>query len=123
MSVSEAATHVFGDRVDSGSRLPRLVGRRWRDRGLIGPREVDASGTATFSTVGWSLSSLAPDERVADIGSGAGLPGIPLAIARPDLRVVLVEPLLRRTTFLAEVVDELGLDNVTVVRGRAEEPA
>ena len=61
-------------------------------------------------------------QRVADIGSGAGLPGIPLALARPDLRVTLIEPLLRRSDFLSEVVDELGLD-VTVVRGRAEERA
>ena len=57
---------------------------------------------------------------VCDIGSGAGLPGLVLAIARPDLRITLVEPLLRRTTFLEEVVDELGLDHVEVVRGRAD---
>ena len=56
-----------------------------------------------------------------DVGSGAGLPGIPLAIARPDLDVILVEPLLKRSTFLTEVVEELGLTNITVVRGRAEE--
>jgi 16S rRNA (guanine527-N7)-methyltransferase len=59
-------------------------------------------------------------ERVADIGSGAGLPGIPLALARPDLRVTLIEPLLRRSEFLREVVDDLGLD-MTIVRGRAED--
>ena len=61
------------------------------------------------------------DVSVCDIGSGAGLPGLVLAIARPDLRITLVEPLLRRTTFLDEVVEQLGLDQVTVVRGRAEE--
>ncbi|MDH6284768.1 16S rRNA (guanine(527)-N(7))-methyltransferase RsmG, partial [Prescottella agglutinans] len=60
-------------------------------------------------------------ESVVDVGSGAGLPGIPLAIARPDVRVTLVEPLLRRTVFLQEVVDSLGLENVTVLRGRAED--
>jgi 16S rRNA (guanine527-N7)-methyltransferase len=60
--------------------------------------------------------------RVADIGSGAGLPGIPLALARPDLRVTLIEPLLRRSDFLLEVVAELDID-VAVVRGRAEESA
>ncbi len=63
---------------------------------------------------------LGAGERIADIGSGAGLPGIPLALARPDLRVTLIEPLLRRSDFLREVVDELGVD-VTIVRGRAEE--
>ena len=61
------------------------------------------------------------DETVADVGSGAGLPGIPLALARPAARVILIEPLLRRAEFLQEVVDDLGLD-VAVVRGRAEEP-
>jgi 16S rRNA (guanine527-N7)-methyltransferase len=64
---------------------------------------------------------LEPGDRVVDIGSGAGLPGIPLAIARPDLEVVLLEPLLRRSEFLTEAVAELGLA-VEVVRGRAEEP-
>jgi len=61
-------------------------------------------------------------EQIADIGSGAGLPGIPLALARPDLRVTLIEPLLRRSDFLREVIDDLGLD-VAVVRGRAAEQA
>jgi 16S rRNA (guanine527-N7)-methyltransferase len=64
---------------------------------------------------------LDPGERVVDIGSGAGLPGIPLAIARPDLELVLLEPLLRRSEFLTEVVAELGLA-LEVVRGRAEDP-
>ena len=59
---------------------------------------------------------------MADVGSGAGLPGLPLALVRPDLRVVLVEPLLRRATFLAEAVAALGLgDRVEVLRGRAED--
>ncbi len=65
---------------------------------------------------------LDPDERIADIGSGAGLPGIPLALARPDLRVTLIEPLLRRSDFLREAIDELALD-CRVVRGRAEDRA
>ena len=64
-----------------------------------------------------------PGARVDDVGSGAGLPGIVLGLVRPDLEVTLVEPLLRRTTFLLEVVDELGLPNVRVVRARAEERA
>ena len=62
-----------------------------------------------------------PGATVADLGSGAGLPGLVLAIGRPDLTVTLVEPLLRRTTFLDEVIDELGLEEVRVVRGRAED--
>ena len=63
-----------------------------------------------------------PGARVVDVGSGAGLPGIPVAIARPDLRVALVEPMLRRAEFLTEAVAELGIA-VEVVRGRAEDPA
>lgn len=58
---------------------------------------------------------------ICDVGSGAGLPGIPLALVRRDLKITLLEPLLRRTNFLQEVVELLGLDHVTVVRGRAEE--
>ena len=58
---------------------------------------------------------------MVDVGSGAGLPGIPLALARPDLHVTLLEPLARRVAFLTRCVDRLGLDRVTVVRGRAEE--
>jgi 16S rRNA (guanine527-N7)-methyltransferase len=61
------------------------------------------------------------DVSVCDVGSGAGLPGIPLALTRPDLRITLLEPLLRRTNFLEEAVKLLGITNVTVVRGRAEE--
>lgn len=68
------------------------------------------------------LSEVVPEGvSVCDVGSGAGLPGIPLALVRPDLRITLLEPLLRRTNFLQEVVELLGLDHVTVVRGRAEE--
>ena len=65
--------------------------------------------------------ALPPDASVIDVGSGAGLPGIVVAIARPDLQVVLVEPLLRRATFLQEAVSHLGLSGVEVRRGRAEE--
>jgi 16S rRNA (guanine527-N7)-methyltransferase len=64
---------------------------------------------------------LPPDVDVCDVGTGAGLPGVVIAIRRPDLRVTLIEPLLRRTTFLEEVVSILALDNVEVVRARAEE--
>jgi 16S rRNA (guanine527-N7)-methyltransferase len=65
--------------------------------------------------------AIAEAEDVCDIGSGAGLPGLVLALSRPDLTVTLVEPLLRRTTFLQEAVQELELGNVEVVRARAEE--
>ena len=92
------------------------------ERGLIGPREVERlwERHVVNSAV---LEACVPDGvDVIDVGSGAGLPGIPLALVRPDLHVTLLEPLLRRSVFLEETVAELGLqDRVTVVRGRAED--
>lgn len=90
-------------------------------RGLIGPREVPRLWSRHVLNCA-VLAPLFPDaSSVVDVGSGAGLPGLVVAIARPDLEVTLVEPLLRRTVFLAEVVEGLGLRNVEVVRCRAEE--
>jgi 16S rRNA (guanine527-N7)-methyltransferase len=90
-------------------------------RGLIGPREVDRLWERHLLNSAILTDLVPAGARVVDVGSGAGLPGLPMAIRRADLRVDLVEPMLRRTDFLAEVVDELGLrDSVRVVRGRAE---
>jgi 16S rRNA (guanine527-N7)-methyltransferase len=90
-------------------------------RGLIGPREVPRLWDRHLLNCA-VLERLVPEEAtVADIGTGAGLPGIVLALVRPDLQVSLVEPLLRRTTFLEEAVEQLGLGNAEVVRGRAED--
>nr|WP_239455470.1 16S rRNA (guanine(527)-N(7))-methyltransferase RsmG [Nocardioides gilvus] len=89
-------------------------------RGLIGPREVPRLWDRHIANSAILTTVLPADSTICDIGSGAGLPGLVVAIARPDLRVTLVEPLLRRTTFLDEVVDTLGLTNVEVVRGRAD---
>jgi 16S rRNA (guanine527-N7)-methyltransferase len=92
------------------------------ERGLIGPRETDRLWSRHVANCAVLEELVAPDARVGDVGSGAGLPGIPLALVRPDLRVVLVEPLLRRATFLTEAVDQLGLaERVEVLRGRAED--
>ena len=90
-------------------------------RGLIGPREVPRLWERHLLNCAVLSEVIEQDVSVCDVGSGAGLPGIPLALARPDLQITLLEPLLRRTTFLEEVVELLGLPNVTVVRGRAEE--
>jgi 16S rRNA (guanine527-N7)-methyltransferase len=89
---------------------------------LIGPREGDRLWDRHVLNSA-ALADLIPaGSTVADVGSGAGLPGIPLAILRPDLQVALVEPLLRRSTFLTEAVEELGMaDRVSIVRARAEE--
>ncbi len=94
-------------------------GVRW---GLIGPREGDRIWDRHIANSLVLVDLIATGASVVDVGSGAGLPGIPLAIARPDLRMTLLEPMLRRTTFLKDVVDELGLGaRVQIVRGRAEE--
>ena len=93
-------------------------------RGLIGPRETGRLWSRHVANCA-VLEELVPaGSEVADVGSGAGLPGLPLALVRPDLRVVLVEPLLRRATFLSEAVEALGLDDrVRVLRARAEDQA
>jgi 16S rRNA (guanine527-N7)-methyltransferase len=90
-------------------------------RGLIGPREVPRLWERHVLNCAAIHGLLATESEVADVGSGAGLPGVALAIARTDLRMTLVEPLLRRVTWLQEVVDDLALDRVTVIRGRAED--
>ncbi len=118
-----AARDVFGDRLPTARRYADLLAGPGVERGLIGPREVDRIWERHLLNSAAIAELLDPAERVADIGSGAGLPGIPLAIARPDLRMVLVEPLLRRSEFLREVIDDLGLGDVRVVRGRAEDRA
>jgi len=119
--VSEAATAIFGPRLGVAQRYAELLAGAGVERGLLGPREVGRLWDRHLLNSAAVGELLDPGERVIDIGSGAGLPGIPLAIARPDLGIVLLEPLLRRSEFLAEVVAELGL-TVEVVRGRAEEP-
>ncbi|MFC4334152.1 16S rRNA (guanine(527)-N(7))-methyltransferase RsmG [Salininema proteolyticum] len=90
-------------------------------RGLIGPREVPRLWERHVLNSAVVAELIDSRSEVLDVGSGAGLPGLPIAIARPDLSVTLVEPMERRTVFLFEAVQELGLDNVEVVRARAEE--
>lgn len=92
-------------------------------RGLIGPREAPRLWERHLLNCAVLGEAIPSGAAVCDIGSGAGLPGLVLAIARPDLSLTLLEPLLRRTIYLQEVVDQLGLSNVTVLRGRAEEQA
>lgn len=117
----EAAAAVFGPRVDIARSYAELLAGPGVERGLLGPRELGRLWDRHLLNSAVVGELIAPGERVIDIGSGAGLPGIPLAIARPDLEVVLLEPMLRRSEFLLEAVAELGLA-VEVVRGRAEEP-
>ena len=109
------------DRLALAQRYAGLLATEGVVRGLIGPREAPRLWDRHLVNCALLGELLPPDATVCDIGSGAGLPGIVLAIARPDLQVTLVEPLLRRTTFLEEVVGELGLGHVEVIRGRAED--
>ncbi|MEZ0352699.1 16S rRNA (guanine(527)-N(7))-methyltransferase RsmG [Mycobacterium sp. pR1184] len=113
---------MFGPRLDIAQAYADILGTTGVERGLLGPREVDRVWDRHLLNSAAVAELLEDGERLVDIGSGAGLPGIPLAIARPDLNIALLEPLLRRSEFLKEVVAELGLA-VEVVRGRAEEPA
>ncbi len=118
---TESIVRAFGDRADVARQYHAWLAEHATVRGLIGPREVPRLWDRHILNC-VALADVIPEgATVADIGSGAGLPGIPLAIARPDVSVILVEPLLRRTTFLDEVVADLGLANVKVIRGRAEE--
>lgn len=118
----QSADILFGARLASARHYAQILAGAGVERGLIGPREVDRLWDRHLLNSAAIAELLPQNARVADIGSGAGLPGIPLALARPDLRVTLIEPLLRRSDFLREVIDELAID-VTVVRGRAEERA
>ena len=118
----DSAGLVFGPQIEMAQRYTAILAGAGVERGLIGPREVDRLWDRHVLNSAAVGQLIGEQSRVADIGSGAGLPGIPLAMARPDLEVTLIEPLLRRSDFLREVVAELALD-VTVVRGRAEEPA
>lgn len=118
----DAATAIFGDRLDLAQRYAEMLAGAGTEWGILGPREVDRLWDRHLLNCAVVEELLEANERVVDIGSGAGLPGVPVAIARPDLRVTLVESLSRRTEFLRGVVSELGLD-VDVVRGRAEDPS
>jgi 16S rRNA (guanine527-N7)-methyltransferase len=112
---------VFGARLPLAERYAELLADAGVVRGLIGPREAPRLWERHLLNCAVLADAIPADADVCDIGTGAGLPGLVLAIRRPDLAVTLVEPLLRRVTFLSEVVDELGIGSVTIVRARAEE--
>ena len=116
----EVAT-IFGDRLPLAVAYHESLRSDATVRGLIGPREAPRLWERHILNCAVIGELMDRDSRVVDIGSGAGLPDIPLAIARPDLDITLIEPQLRRVNYLKEIVGKLGLDNVSVVRGRAEE--
>lgn len=113
------AAEIFGDRIEIARRFADALGRHGEERGLIGPLEPPR----LWSRHILNSAVIAPlfSGLVGDVGSGAGLPGLVLAIARPDVEWVLIEPMERRVAWLSEQVDSLGLENVEVVRARAED--
>ena len=115
------AVGVFGSALDQARRYADLLATDGVTRGLIGPRETSRLWDRHLLNCAVVTELLPPDGRLVDIGSGAGLPGIVLAMLRPSLEVTLLEPLLRRAVFLEECVAELGLANAVVLRARAEE--
>lgn len=116
-----AAADIFGSNLKLANAYASALARDSETFGLLGPRELPRlwSRHILNSAV---VSELIPNSsRVADVGAGAGLPGIPIAIARPDIKMNLIEPMERRSEWLAAVVRELGLSNVNVIRARGED--
>jgi 16S rRNA (guanine527-N7)-methyltransferase len=114
------AAELFGDQLDSARRYVEMLADTGVTHGLIGPKEGDRVWQRHVLNCAVLAELVEPGARVLDMGSGAGLPGIPLALARPDLEIVLLEPLARRVEWLRTVLGELDLP-VNVVRGRAED--
>ncbi len=117
----ETARGVFGLQLPIAEAYADLLAGEATVRGLIGPREVPRLWERHLLNCAVLTDLIAADSTVCDVGSGAGLPGIVLAIRRPDIRVKLLEPMLRRSTFLDFAVLKMGLSNVSVHRGRAED--
>ncbi|GGP03099.1 16S rRNA (guanine(527)-N(7))-methyltransferase RsmG [Nonomuraea glycinis] len=120
----DIARDVFaGEAWDRAEAFAELLAGPGVVRGLLGPREVPRIWDRHLLNCAVVAEAIPEGVRLVDIGSGAGLPGIVLAIVRQDITVTLLEPLLRRTVFLEECVEALKLQNVEVLRGRAEELA
>lgn len=115
------AREFFGDQLETAVRFADLLAGPGIERGLLGPREVPRLWERHLLNCAVVHEAIHDGADVADVGSGAGLPGVVLALHRPDLSVTLVEPLLRRSRFLEEAVATLGLPNASVIRARVEE--
>ncbi|MDP3949336.1 16S rRNA (guanine(527)-N(7))-methyltransferase RsmG [Microbacterium sp.] len=113
------AASIFGDRIDLARQFTAALADQGEERGLIGPLELPRLWTR--HVLNSAIAAPIFHGTAADIGSGAGLPGLVLAIARPDVSWTLVEPMERRVNWLSEQVTELGLGNVEVLRSRAED--
>jgi 16S rRNA (guanine527-N7)-methyltransferase len=116
-----SAEAVFGSQIELARKYARMLAENSDELGLLGPRELDKLWSRHILNSAVVAQLLEPGDRVADVGSGAGLPGIPMAIAKPDASFVLIEPMERRSSWLQQVATDLGLENVEVIRARAEE--
>ena len=115
-------TEVYPDAAENLARFAHWLAGAGVERGFLGPREVDRIWDRHIANCAVVEELIPINSKVFDIGSGAGLPGLVLAIVRPDITIGLIEPLMRRSEFLKEVVADLGItEQVTVMRGRAEE--
>jgi 16S rRNA (guanine527-N7)-methyltransferase len=115
------AAQIFGANLDKARLYAAALVRDGDELGLLGPREMPRLWSRHILNSAVVSRLVADGATVADVGSGAGLPGIPMAIAQPNARFTLIEPMERRSNWLIEQVDALGLTNVTVKRARAEE--
>jgi len=114
---------VFGSALGQAERYAELLAGRAVERGLIGPRETVRLWDRHLMNCAAVAELIPPACSVIDLGSGAGLPGVVIAMLRPQATVILLEPMARRVAFLQECVAELGLANTAVCRGRAEDLA
>lgn len=117
----QVAADIFGDRLPLARAYAAALVRDSDLLGLLGPREMPKLWTRHVLNSAVVAELVPPGKTVADVGSGAGLPGIPMAIAQPDAHFTLIEPMERRSDWLRQITAEIGLTNVTVLRARAEE--
>jgi 16S rRNA (guanine527-N7)-methyltransferase len=117
----ESAKAIFGPKIDEARAFAQKLANDSDDLGLLGPRELDKIWSRHILNSAVVAEIVKPGDHVADVGSGAGLPGIPMAIALPEGHFVLIEPMERRSNWMLEVIQELGLTNCEVRRARAEE--
>jgi 16S rRNA (guanine527-N7)-methyltransferase len=117
----ESAKAIFGPQIEKARAFAQKLANDSDDLGLLGPRELDKLWSRHILNSAVVAETVNPGDHVADVGSGAGLPGIPMAIALPEAHFVLIEPMERRSNWMLDVIEELGLTNVEVRRARAEE--
>lgn len=116
-----AAAAIFGEHIEQARIYFNALVRDSDQLGLLGPREVPKLWSRHILNSAVVAELVKPGQKVADVGSGAGLPGIPMALAQPEAQFTLIEPMERRANWLLDVIDEIGLTNVRVLRARAEE--